>query len=150
MNKYLLFESDRTSLSAIFIFCGTIVIMFDNPKTKKIRNTILLVLLYLSLPLLLFVTNPQKLPIALLILPVFLLFVIIYVTVYLLLNKRIKKSERISKTRLALIAGIISIVPVLLIVLASIQQFTLRDIILSIVIVIGISWYLLKVDFLKT
>lgn len=117
---------------------------------KKITKIILLVVLYMSLPLFIFSTNPQNLSIPFLILPVVLLFIIIYVSVYIGILKKIARARRISRTRMYVISGIIALVPVLIIVLASINQFTLRDIILSSVIVIFVSWYLLKVDFLKT
>lgn len=118
-------------------------------SNKKIK-IFLLVLLYLSLPLVIFLTNPNKLPLPLLILPVLLLFFIIYTTIYIILTKRFNKSRLISKTRMIVISGIAAIMPVLLLVLASIRQFTFRDIVLALALVICVSWYLLKVDFLKT
>lgn len=121
-----------------------------NINLKKARNILLILLLYISLPVILFLTNPQNLPVPLLILPIVLLFMIIFATVYFIFMRQLKRSGKISRTRLILISAIIAIVPVLLLVLASIRQFTVRDIILSIAIVISISWYLLKVDFLKT
>ena len=124
--------------------------MLNKLNFTKARRIVLLLALYLSLPLFLFFTNPQKLPLPLVLLPIFLLFLIFYTTIYVLISTRFKNSRGISRTRLILISAIVAIVPVLLIVLASIQQFTLRDIILSTFIVICISWYLLKVDFLKT
>lgn len=117
---------------------------------KKIIRILLIIAFYLSLPLFILFTNPQNLALPLLVLPVLLLFLIIYVTVYLLFFKKLKRSKRLSKTRIYIISGIVALVPVLLIVLASIGQFTIRDIILATVIVVCISWYLLKVDFLKT
>ncbi len=117
---------------------------------RKLAKIILLVALYLCLPLFITFTNPQNLPIPFLILPILLLFISIYVTIYLLLVKKVKRSKRVSKTRLSIISAVVAVVPVILIVLASIGQFTLRDIILASVIVISIAWYLLKVDFLKT
>jgi hypothetical protein len=122
--------------------------MFNTPK--KFRTTLLLVLLYVSLPVFLVSTNPQRLPIILLILPVVLLFIILYTTVYLLLTRKVKLAKSISKTRLIVIAGLTAIVPVLMLVLASIRQFTLKDILLTIALLVCVSWYLLKVDFLKT
>src|ERR1700689_5356688 len=124
--------------------------MIENSKLKSIIRVIALLFLYLSLPLFLFFTNPQSLPLPLLIVPIILLFIIIYVTIYFFILKKLLKNRKISKTRLFIVTAIIALVPVLLIVLASIKQFTLRDIILSTAIVIFISWYLLKVDFLKT
>jgi hypothetical protein len=118
--------------------------------SKKFRTTLLLVLLYISLPVFLVSTNPQRLPIILLILPVVLLFIILYTTVYLLLTRKVKLAKSISKTRLIVIAGLTAIVPVLMLVLASIRQFTLKDILLTIALLVCVSWYLLKVDFLKT
>jgi hypothetical protein len=102
------------------------------------------------LPLFIFLTNPQDLSIPFLILPVILLFIIIYVTVYFGILKRFARAKHISRTRMYVISAVIALVPVLIIVLASINQFTLRDVILASIIVIFISWYLLKVDFLKT
>jgi hypothetical protein len=119
-------------------------------NSRKVLKILLLVCLYLSLPLFLLFSNPQNLPLPLVITPVALLFLIVYVSVYLIFSRKFNKSKRISKTRLFIMSAIVAIIPVLLIVLASIQQFTLRDIILSAVIVIFVSWYLLKVDFLKT
>jgi hypothetical protein len=124
--------------------------MLNKIKKHSTINTLLFIALYASLPLFLFFTNPQNLPLPLLIVPIVLLFLIFYVTIYYLILKGFNKSRIISKTRLFIITAIVAMVPVLLIVLASIRQFTLRDIILSTVIVICISWYLLKVDFLKT
>jgi 4-amino-4-deoxy-L-arabinose transferase-like glycosyltransferase len=131
------------------MFYGIIELMSEKIKTRKLK-IILLILLYLSLPLFIFFTNPQNLPIPLLIMPVALLFAIIFVTVHLIITRKIKRSQVMSRTRLLIISGVIAIVPVILIVLASIGQFTLRDIILASVIVIIIAWYLLKVDFLST
>jgi len=124
--------------------------MANKNKSFKIRRFIILIALYLSLPLFLFFTNPQKLPLPLVITPIVLLFLIFYATAYYIIKSQFKQTKRLSKTRMIVISAIIALVPVLLIVLASIQQFTLRDIILSTVIVVCVSWYLLKVDFLKS
>ena len=117
---------------------------------KRFRNVILLVALYLSLPAVLFFTNPQNMPLPLLILPIIILFLIIYFSVYAYLIKKVKRAKLISKTRLIVISGVAALMPVLLIVLASIRQFTFRDILLSVALVVCVSWYLLKVDFLKS
>lgn len=117
---------------------------------KRFRNIILLVALYLSLPAVLIFTNPQNMPLPLLILPIILLFLIIYFSVYAYLIKKVKRAKEISKTRLVVISGVAALMPVLLIVLASIRQFTFRDILLSVALVVCVSWYLLKVDFLKS
>lgn len=57
-------------------------------------------------------------------------------------------SEKLSKKRRSVIAGVCAVMPVLLLLLASIKQFTFRDIVLAIVLVICVSWYLLKIDFI--
>lgn len=123
--------------------------MLKDITLKRIFKYVLILALYLSLPLFVFFTNPQNLPIPLLLMPIVLLFIIIYFTVYLFIMKKINRAKKITRTRLYVISGIITLIPVLIIVLASINQFTLRDIILSAVIIIISSWYLLKVDFLK-
>lgn len=123
------------------------ILIFMTHKFKKIPKTALLIVLYLSLPIFLFSTNPQHLPIVFLIVPYLLLFLIIYVSIYYLLGGYFRHNSSESKARQVIIAGIGSAVPVVLILLASIRQFTIWDIVLSIAIVLFISWYLLKANF---
>jgi hypothetical protein len=114
---------------------------------KKLLNRTLLVLLYLSLPILLLSTNPQHLPIAFLVLPYLLLFLIIYVTTQLIIGKRFGNSRVASNTKRVIISGLFATIPVILVLLASIRQFTVWDILLSIAIMFFIAWYLIKVEF---
>jgi hypothetical protein len=112
------------------------------------KNKLILAVLYISLPLLLIFTNPNNLPLPLLILPAVDLFLIIYLSVYILISK-IKKPHPVSRTRTVIISGMCALVPVVLLALSSTQEFTAKDIILVTILVIAISWYLIRVDFLS-
>ena len=118
-------------------------------KIKKIEKKFVIALLYLSLPIFLISTNPQHLPIVLLTVPYILLFLILYVTAYLAAPKYFKKSLSGSRTKQVIISGLFGVIPVLLIWLVSIRQFNVWDILLTLVILILVSWYLLRADFFK-
>ena len=121
-----------------------------NLKANRYTKRFLLVGLYLSLPIILLFTNPQNLPLPLLILPILIVFAIIYTTVYLIVGRKVSAAKHLSKTRLIIISGVSALMPVILIVLASIKQFTFRDILLAVALIVCIAWYLLKIDFLKS
>jgi hypothetical protein len=128
-----------------------LVYLWDNKtvmvsKLTKSRRNISLALLYLSLPVILFATNPQKLPLPLLMLPMVSVFLIFYTTVLLLLRKY-SNQIKISKTRQYVLSVFCAIMPVILVVLASIRQFTFKDVILAIGLVALVSLYILKADF---
>ncbi|HUD07443.1 MAG TPA: hypothetical protein VMR34_06195 [Candidatus Saccharimonadales bacterium] len=118
-------------------------------SAKVIRRRLLIVLLYISLPLILALTNPQKLPLPLVTLPLILTFLIIFSGVYFLIGKYTQGRPNITKTRRSVISGICALFPVLLVMLASINQFTTKDVILTVGLMLCMSWYLLKVDFSK-
>jgi hypothetical protein len=125
-----------------------LVYLWDNKtvmvsKLTKSRRNISLALLYLSLPVILFATNPQKLPLPLLMLPMVSVFLIFYTTVLLLLRKY-SNQIKISKTRQYVLSVFCAIMPVILVVLASIRQFTFKDVILAIGLVALVSLYILN------
>lgn len=67
-----------------------------------------------------------------------------FFTTYMLINAY--KSE-IPKPKKRIIAGSLAALPTLLIVLQSIQQLSLRDVIIVLVLWLLLSWYLLRLDF---
>ena len=98
--------------------------------------------------LILVLTNPSKLPSALLIAPFLLLFVAIYLTVieilHLLRGGEQNKIVGLRAARPRLIAGLIAGFPVLLLVLQSIGQLTAWDVLTVVAIFIIAYFYILK------
>lgn len=98
--------------------------------------------------LLLVVTNPSKLPSALLIAPFLLLFISIYISVkevmHMLRGGEQDKIVGLKAARPRLIAGLIAGFPVLLLVLQSIGQLTAWDVLTVVAIFIIAYFYVLK------
>ncbi len=113
-------------------------------KLVKIKPYLIIGALYLSFPLLLMFTNPENLPLPLLMLPMLLLFVAFLATVLLVL-KRIKPEMNRSKRRI--IAVLFAVLPTLLIILQSIQQLSARDVIIVFGLWTLLGWYMLRIDF---
>jgi len=132
-----------------FLFNGDYTYINMKTNNKTLSKRFGLFLIYISLPIFLIFTNPQNLPISLLIIPYGLLFVIIYVTSYLLLPKYFPKTFSETRTKKVIMSGVLSFIPVLVFLLTSIGQFNLWDIVLSLLILFLIAWYLLRVDFFK-
>lgn len=107
-------------------------------KDKK-RITVLAALYILGIILLMF-TKPDGLPLIGLLLPFVYLFVVVYLTVELFARRGFRINPRFSKT----IAIISSIFVSLLLVMRSITQLTLRDILLSVGIAGILTWYIVK------
>ena len=106
------------------------------------------VALYLFVILLLMVTSPKNIPSVLLIVPFVLLFVANFMTVTVILdriNGRINApSARVYFSRPRMIAVLIAGFPVLLLVLQSIGQLTVRDTLTACVIFILAYFYIVK------
>ncbi len=109
-------------------------------NTKK--RLLILAGLYI-LVLLFFVTvNPEKLPLVLLLLPFGLIFLVLYMTLTLILDTFFKIKPQPKR----LVAFSISVMPVLLLIIQSITQLTLRDVLLSMSIVVIVVWYTVKLN----
>lgn len=88
-------------------------------------------------------TNPHQLPVPLLLVPIILLFCSLFLTSHWLLRKmRIGQDMPIRKA--GIIAAALAMGPVVLLALASINQLTIRDSVLSSVFVVGLAWYFLR------
>jgi hypothetical protein len=109
---------------------------------NKIQRRVLLFLLYAAFPLFLLSTNPERLPLMLLWVPFVLCFIVLYISVHLLLSKR---SHMHGRRRLSM-SILAATLPVLLLILSSINQLTLRDTIISISLVIAGTFYLQRLD----
>lgn len=105
----------------------------------KIRNGICVGLLYVLGLLFMVYTSPQRLPIALLILPFVYMFILVFCTVLYL------TSLLGYKGRARLLATTVSIFVVLLFVLGSMHQLDAKDVLLSVIITVVLSWYIVKI-----
>lgn len=109
---------------------------FTSVKNKK-QATYALVLYLVFIGFMLF-TDPQKLPIVWLLLPFVLLFLALYLTAkFVLVNVR-KNSTNKNNT---VIASIIAGAPCLVLLLDSVNQLTVRDVFLIIVLAIFGMFY---------
>ncbi|MBA3758581.1 hypothetical protein H0X10_03050 [Candidatus Saccharibacteria bacterium] len=113
---------------------------------KQVQKLTILVLLWISLPVFLLVTNPETLPLPLLIIPFVLLLLILYKTAEAVLG--ITLNRRSSK-RVKIMAGVVAFLPTLLLILASIRQLTVRDSAIVIGLLVMFIFYMRRIDFLK-
>ena len=115
-------------------------------SSKKIKQTVLIGLLVLSLPLFLLTTNPNTLPLPLLVVPILITFLIIYFGILFIVG-RLKKDY--SKSAKRTISALLALFPTLLVVLQSLRQLTLIDLVIIFLIFLPLSWYLMKIDYLS-
>lgn len=113
---------------------------------KQVQKLITIGLLWVSLPVFLLITNPEELPLAMLVVPFLLLFAMLYITARVALRIIFPS---ISTARLRLLAVLIGALPTLLLVLASIKQLTVRDTAIVVGLLVMLVFYLRRVDFLK-
>jgi len=134
----------------VFLFrCVTII--FDMDIKKHLSSIIFSSVFLFSLLCLyyfIFFTNPKNLPVSLLLMPVITIFIIFFLIFYWIIRKSIFTNKKYSPRRSAFLATIYSIIPVLLLALASTKQFTLRDIIMALILFFCIVVYFSRVDFL--
>lgn len=107
------------------------------------RATLYILLPVLGLFLLLNTTNPYELPLAALIIPFVLIFVIVFHSSFLLLSLLYKKS---SDKRHKLNAAIIAIGISLMALLQSIKQLSIQDLIILVCLIVILSFYTRRID----
>ena len=112
---------------------------------SNLRRHILVAGLYLLGPVFLLNTDPQKLPLPLLVLPFVWLFSVIFISTLLVLSKR----PSVTKKQRVMVAGIVASIPVLLIIFQSIHQLSLKDVLLSVSLVLLAAFYMLRADFIR-
>lgn len=117
-----------------------------NNVMKQVQKLIVLLVAWISLPIFLLTTNPDTLPLPFLVAPFVLLFISLYVTGKLFMSVFFRD---IDVARQKLMAIIFSILPTLLLLLASIKQLTIRDTAIIIGLLILLMFYLRRLDFLK-
>lgn len=84
--------------------------------------------------------NPEKLPLIFILVPFLIIFGLLYATIYLILDTFFN----ISVHQRRIVALVLSIMPVLLLVIQSITQLTVRDVLLCIAITVIVIWYSAK------
>lgn len=118
-------------------------------KIKPFIYLFLFVLTFFALFVFLFLTNPKSLPLPLLLVPVILVFIIFYLIFYWLISRSIFTNKKFSRSSSVVMAICLSFIPVILLTLASIQQFTFRDIILSVLFLVLFFIYFMRADFVR-
>lgn len=113
---------------------------------KKVQNLVILVLLWVSLPIFLLVTNPDSLPLPMLIVPFILVLLALYKTTQTILSIG---STRLSPKKIRLMSGTVAVLPTVLLTLASIGQLTVRDSAIVFGLLILLTFYMRRLDFLK-
>lgn len=113
--------------------------------TRYVRKYGLLFVLYIAGPLFILLTNPHNLPLPLIILPFLWLFTVLFVTSSLILKSR----KGITKRKIVIVAGVIASLPVLLAIFQSIHQLSIKDVLLSLGLVLLAAWYVLRADFIR-
>lgn len=100
-------------------------------------------LLFLLLAFML-ITSPNHLPLPLIMVPFILIFLILFYIVRQIgsLNRDGHRRQRLMR------AGILAAIPVLLLVLQSIHQLTIKDVLITGGLVLLATYYLNKADFL--
>lgn len=112
----------------------------------RYRRLILAIALYLALGLWLMTTDPNKLPIILLMVPFMLLFAALWLSVDIVLRRFFPRLSRAKKT---IIATSVSGVPTFMLILSSVDQLTWRDAVLIMCLVVFVLFYSSRAHFSK-
>lgn len=112
---------------------------------RQIKRLLILVLLLAVGPVFMALTDPETLPLPLLVIPFLWLFTCLFVVMWLLLAKKLS----LQRKQVVIVAGLVASIPVLLIVFQSINQLSIRDVIISIGLAVLASGYVLRADFIK-
>ena len=112
---------------------------------QKMRKYVAIAGLYILGPVFFAFTSPENLPLPLLVLPFIWMFSVLFVTSWLLLSGY----KSIRRKQVVLVSGVIACIPVLLAVFQSIHQRSIRDVLLSVGLVLLTALYMLRADFIK-
>ena len=110
---------------------------------KQVRRVAIVFAIYLSGPLFLLLTSPKTLALPFLVLPFIWLFVVIVCSLVLAYTLVLKRT--LTK-RVQLNFGLLALIPVLLAILQSIHQLSVKDIILVVGLVLVASFYISRLD----
>jgi hypothetical protein len=119
--------------------------MDDETRKQKITKVGLISLVYAAGPLFFILTDPEKIPLPLLILPFLWLFAVVFVSTKLVLRYRTSATPK----QVTIVANLLACLLVLLLVFQSIHQLTIRDVFISLAIIGIAAVYLLRADFIS-
>lgn len=109
------------------------------------KTTSAVIIIFVFMAIFLFGTDPNSLPLPLIIAPFVLLFLVLYIIAQVLVRRFLPKTKRSLRRGLGIIvAGL----PVMLLVLESIGQLTARDFFIVIGLISLLVYYFRKTDFL--
>lgn len=112
----------------------------SSPSKQKISIIAVLILILAML----FTTNPENVPLPLLIVPFILIFSFFYLLIQLFLKQFLKNSSKRMKQGLSIS---LSFMLVLLLILQSINQLTLKDQLIAFGLALLLLFYFRKIDF---
>jgi hypothetical protein len=112
---------------------------------KQVQKLTGLILLWVSLPAFLLITNPETSPLPLLIVPFILLATALYKSAEIILRLSF---NRASDQRTKITAAVVALLPTLLLILASIRQLTIRDTAIVGGLLLLLVFYMRRLDFL--
>ncbi len=116
--------------------------------TRRLRNGVMLTALYIVGPLFILTTNPDDLPLLLLLMPFVFLFATVFVTV-LLIGRKLGFLKGIDDRRQYALTALIAAIPMLLAVFQSLHQLSIRDVIIAVGLIVGMIFYISRADFLR-
>jgi len=122
----------------------------DEQKGRWGKTKIILSILavYLALPLFIMNTNPEQLPLPLLLVPFLLFFIVLFVSIYLI-GSRMRLLKGLERRRQFAVSALLASIPWLLLVFQSLQQLTIRDVLISLSLVVATAFYISRADFLR-
>lgn len=105
---------------------------------KHRKQAIILALLYLFGFIFFMNTNPEELPLLLLVVPFVYIFLVLYLTILFIC--------RILQVKSAIFVSlVVSVFGVLLFVLGSLHQLTIRDLVISLTLTCLLTWYVVRI-----
>jgi hypothetical protein len=131
---------------AVFVY--TMAMLLTKLQSKKAKGPTGLLLLYGLLPLFLMFTNPDKLPLPLLLVPFLIIFTALFLTV-MFVGSHTHFLKGISTRRKYAIAGFVAALPMLLALFQSLHQLTIRDVLIAVALIVGVIFYISRADFLR-
>jgi hypothetical protein len=117
-------------------------------KIKQKPHKLVMTALFIAIGLLLFGTDPNELPLPLLILPFILLFLLIFLGTLFIFQQK-THSLKLFTNRSVTVAMTVAILPVLLVVFQSIHQLTFKDVLVSFALLGGILFYISKTNLIN-
>jgi hypothetical protein len=112
--------------------------------SRRFRPALIAATAFGLLVVLLTVTDPTRSPLVVLLLPFVLLFIVLYNSLLFMIH--LLASSATANRHAKTVAIILGFEPVLLLLLASIDQLTVRDGILSLLLVCGFAWYVSRMN----